>query len=326
MKSNFIFIGLFSFLLSGYSPLKNTSILSGLNEQKRSDFSSGVLLNSGHRWNIGTNSVSEWPIDPHNLWKTSYLTINGDTIINNTEYNLVYESPDTLFKTKTLKYYIREAPAGKIFLSNGEKEILVFDFSLNKGDTLIVDYFDTSAGKFFVRVDSTGTITLADNKQYKAQYVQVCDYYNKTARCNDYSVSDIWIPEIGSLKFGLMYPRLFVTGNNNMFHLLCHYANNKLLYVNPEFNNCEINTSVAGPAIKPKQLIDLYQLTGQSLQLRPYNNQSGTITIYDINGKTMIREKISGNKTLHLNNLPGLYLYRYITDKGEFQTGKIILK
>lgn len=107
---------------------------------------------------------------------------------------------------------------------------------------------------------------------------------------------------------------------------LCHYANNKLLYVNPEFNTCEINTSAAEPATKPKQLIDLYQLTRQSLQLRLYNNQSGTIAIYDINDKTMILEKVSGDKTLHLNNLPGLYLYRYVTDKGELQTGKIILK
>ena len=198
------------------------------------------FLDAGRRWNIGTHTVNDWPIDPFDRWKTTYYTITNDTTFNNTKYKIVYEQFELSGEDRFVRYFVREDSSGKVFYSNGAQEVLAFDFSLKQGDTLIHEVLDLE-NKYFIQVDSVGTVTLADNKDYYALFVQICDYFKNKPDC-DNAVSDMWVPGIGSLNYGISYPLLFVTGCAAKPYLLCHNYYNDVIYVNPKFGNCELNT------------------------------------------------------------------------------------
>lgn len=57
------------------------------------------------------------------------------------------------------------------------------------------------------------------------------------------------------------------------------------------------------------------------------NNTNGDFILYDILGKTVIQKKINqATTTINVNVVPGMYFYKYTTDAGSSQTGKLIAK
>ncbi len=315
----------FIFILMIYQPVIANQLMTNDMAVKNEiiDTVHSSFLDSGRRWNIGTHSVNDWPIDPYDRWKTTYYTITNDTTFNNTKYKIVYEQFELSEEDKFLRYYIREDSAGKVFHSDGEQEVLAFDFSLNKGDTAIVEVLNLET-KYFIRVDSVGTVTLADNKDYYALFVRVCDYFKNKPDC-DNEVSDIWVPGIGSLNYGISYPLLFVTGSAAKPYLLCHNLYNDVIYVNPEFGNCELNTS-AEHIKKQEQLVIVHQESGNRLKLEISANNYGVFKLYDLFGRKVGEIRTDSNTETFVTPGGGLFIYYYESDNGKIQTGKVIVR
>jgi hypothetical protein len=279
------------------------------------------ILDPSLKWNIGVQCMDRGPYNPYNYWKTTFQKIEGDTVVNTINYKKFVSCSDSLCHKKTLKSLVRE-DSGKIYLASPAKEFVLFDFNLKKGENMIMSLPYT---QYFIRVDSVKTGSLADNKNRKFQYVTVFDYHQ--GRMGTASKKDIFVEGVGSLNFGLDYPWwFFITGDSGCFQsLLCFYSSGKLIYSNPKYNNCYLNTA-------SKQLPDQPELITVSAAREGYveilvkDNISGKISIFDLSGKQI--------KVLHLNQsttqvcLPsaGIYLYRFESSKGKLQMGKVILK
>lgn len=207
------------------------------------------ILDASLKWNIGTHCVKEEPIDPYDKWSTAFLHIEGDTLMNNKRYKKLVSCADSLCKKESLKSYIREE-YGKIFLANKTEEINYCDFNLQKGDTMILKLFKLGdiIPQYFIHIDSIKALKWPDQKERIAQYVTLFDY-----KYRGYSIHDVFVEGIGSLTFGLEYPRnLFITGDQWCDPaLLCFHSGEELIYSNPKINNCYLNSNEMKPEFAP---------------------------------------------------------------------------
>jgi hypothetical protein len=267
-------------------------------------------------------------IDSTSIWSTSksFLIVENDTFLNNHKYNnLIYYKDSTLNKI-TDTYLIREDSTGKVFLSDTNEEIVAYDFSLTKGDSLILDFLGDypSNVKLFIKIDSVGEITLNNNRVYQAQFVSICNFYKDELDC-DNTFSDIWVKGIGSLRYGIICSYPFITGGS-VSYLLCYFKDNELIYQNPDCNNCY--QTVSSPFIKEnqKQLINLYSNADGWLAINLLYENKGLLTLYSTEGKLLVKQKISSKETKICVPASGLLLYRFTTTKGENQTGKVMVQ
>jgi hypothetical protein len=267
-------------------------------------------------------------IDTTSQWNMSQsiIVIENDTVVNQRNYNKLICYSDSNYNKIRDTYFIREDSTGKVFLANTKEEIVAFDFNLAVGDTFILNILGDEPDHFklFFRVDSITTIILSDNKEYQAQHVTVCSYFkNEPVNC-DISTTDIWVKGVGSLKFGIVYPKLFGTGGREPF-LLCYFSNQKLVYQNPECINCFSYVSV--PSFKTqKRLINLIPTSEGRLQLQLLNKGKGELNLYTLEGLKLLNCKITKNETELCVPSHKILVYRFETLIGEVQTGKVLVK
>lgn len=283
-----------------------------------------AFLNEGFRWNIGTHYVNEGPVDPYNYWKTTFLQFYGDSTVNGVNYKKLYRGRENPVRDSKVWYLLREEPDGKVYLSDGTSEKLIFDFNLRAGETMVIKYFDNELAMLLVKVDSIGIFNLADNKTSKALYVTVCNYFNNELDCGSQSYPDIWIPEIGSLKHGIYVPYPYVTAEHySSPNLLCWYVNDELSYKNASFESCDINTSIS-EITNQENNVRLYQVDIQYIRIDLKQNQSGILELFDLSGKKVFYKNITDTGEYYFGNPPGIYIYRFTGNDGTIDFGKIV--
>lgn len=307
--------------------MKRTTVLTLLMALIITTFAQDVsILDASLKWNIGSHCVDEGPIHPYDYWTTSFLHIGGDTLMNEKRYKKLVSCTDSLCVKETLKSYIREE-AGRVFLSNESEELLQFDFNLLKGDTMIMDFLlDANRDRrLYIQVDSVKSMILQDQKVRVVQYVTVFDYYNSELHDYSYSLNDVYVEGIGSLMFGLEYPiRLFVTGSTGCWPtLLCFYSGEGLIYSNTEINNCYLSTGLS--EIRQPELVQVSASNGM-LEIQLNEAKAGKLFVFDLNGKLILSQAFNQSGSQFCLPSQGVYLYRFVSGKGEVQTGKVLVK
>ncbi len=280
------------------------------------------ITDSLNRWNIGLNCVSHEPIDPYNKWSTYFVHIEDDTVMNNKHYKKLFHCADSTYVNKDFKSYIRE-DSGKVFLANKSRELILYDFNLKEGDSLVMYFLwdDMDSNPLFIQVDSVKTAIFQDQKERLMQFVSVYDYRNR-----DHSINDVLVEGIGSLQFGLEYPvSLFITGGSCIRRLLCFSMNNNLVYTNPEFNDCYITTGVNQIQVKP-ELVNVFSAPNGILVVDLTSSVSGKIFFFNTLGKLVSQEKILDSTSQFCMPGSGVYLYRFVSENGQVQTGKVFIK
>ena len=284
------------------------------------------ILDPSLKWNIGTHCVKEEPIDPYDKWATSFLHTEGDTLMNEKHYKKLISCADSFCVKKSLKSFIREE-SGKVFLSNKTEELLQFDFNLQQGDTMIMDFLQNTERdiRLYIRIDSVKSIALLGNTKRIVQYVTVFDYYN--SRLQEYSINDAFVEGIGSLKFGLEYPiQLFITGSIGCRqNLLCFNSGDDLIYTNPEYNSCYLHTGIEQVVQQP-ELVLVSAANFGILKVQLIKSRSGRLFIFDLNGKLIFWQAVNQSENQFCLPSIGVYLYRFVSDNGEVQTGKVMVK
>ena len=281
------------------------------------------ITDSLNRWNIGLNCVSYEPIDPYNKWSTYFVHIEGDTLFNNKHYKKLFHCADSTCINKSFKSFIRE-DSGKVFLANKTRELLLYDFNLKQGDSLVMYFLwdDMDSNPLFIQVDSVKTAIFQDQKERLMQFVSVYEY-RKRGR----SINDVLVEGIGSLRFGLEYPgNLFITGANGCYaNLLCFYTDKNLVYNNPEFNDCYITTEINQVQLKP-ELVNVFSAQNGILVVELTISVSGTIFVFNTLGELVSQEKVFDSTSQFSMHATGVYLYRFVSDDGRVQTGKVFIK
>jgi hypothetical protein len=280
------------------------------------------ITDSLNRWNIGLNCVSEEPIDPYNRWSTYFEHIEGDTIINEMHYKRLVHCLDSMCVNKSFKSFIRE-DSGKVFLADKTREFILYDFNLKQGDSLVMYYLwdERNSNPLFIQVDSVKSGIFQDQKERIIQYVTVYAYHYRES-----SFNDVIVEGIGSMRFGLEYPiNLFLTGATGCNpNLLCFYTDKNLVYTNPEFNDCYITTGIS-QFHKTPELVKVISAPNGMLVLELTSSVSGKIFIFNLLGEIVSQKKILDSTSQLYVPGTGIYLYRFVSDDGQIQTGKTFI-
>jgi hypothetical protein len=267
--------------------------------------------------------VSEEPIDPYNRWSTYFEHIEGDTIINEMHYKRLVHCLDSMCVNKSFKSFIRE-DSGKVFLADKTREFILYDFNLKQGDSLVMYYLwdERNSNPLFIQVDSVKSVIFQDQTERIIQHVTVYAYHYRES-----SFKDVLVEGIGSMRFGLEFPiSLFVTGTTGCYpNLLCFYTDKNLVYTNPEFNDCYITTGISQFHEKP-ELVKVFSAPNGMLVLELTSSVSGTIFIFNMLGEIVSQKKILDSTSQLYMPGTGIYLYRFVSDDGQIQSGKTFIQ
>jgi hypothetical protein len=211
---------------------------------------------------------------------------------------------------------LRENSTKQVFvkLNDDYDEILMYDFSLNIGDTI---HSNSPYGylKFPTNTISDIDIIELENNQFRRRF-----------RLND--SGEYWIEGIGSTN-GLFYP-IYETLIGTANDLLCYKQNDTTIYLNnPECDKCfcSLATSIL-ESTKKSNILKIYPNPGTSEIFiePPFEQGLSTIYIYNSNGNLIKAINASSFPLkLKIKDLPlGIYFIQVI--RGEFVCGQKFIK
>jgi len=252
---------------------------------------------------------------------------NEDTIINSIKYHKLFRLYDTLLNRDKAVYLggIREDSSKRVFYkgdnlyeeylymnTNDNGEVLLYDFSLEVGDTLY-----------------GGNFALSDEEKLIVTKIDTILYNNSFRRKHHFQFSrQKWIEGIGNIR-GL----LFISGalpTNGIYNtLICFKQNGEQKYLNPEYEECF-----------PGVLSSKIKAPGENEVLVYPNPSAGHIhfeklqdfkilTIYDLHGQIIENREIYSKDCLTLDTYrfpPGMYFYKLAGISCRNETGKFLVK
>jgi len=186
------------------------------------------LVQEGKVWSV-LNAMWNFPIPPSPMGYYTYTTTQmaffGDTIIGDITYNKLYTpiKKDPVFPQDwSLISFMREDENKKVWHKRMNKdEELLFDFSLEIGDTIVGIYMIPP-----LIVEDITYQTMLDGKERK-----IFSFSTGGSIFPDY-----WIEGIGS-NDGLLIPfGSMITGG--FYKLLCLHEYNELIFFNEEYQTC----------------------------------------------------------------------------------------
>lgn len=259
----------------------------------------GSMVQEGRRWSIMMTATGLEPsLLPHVDTEISILL--GDTTVNDIVYKKIYSSYNEDLSEMQLGGCIRQEGQKVFYLPiNSSQEKLYFDFSLEKGDTFILD-------EIIRTVTSTGTM-LINGKNHK------------TIMLESGNVEECWVEGIGSLITGIYCDHFIQAGGKYL--LLCSHQDNDLLYMNEEYKDCyvKVSTSVeqldAGSSAPSVYYIDgflkIYGMQGEIFKFE----------LYDVSGRKLLISKsmLSDEESINAKDItPGTYIYRLFNETSEY--------
>ncbi len=245
--------------------------------------------------------------------------IYGDTTINNQGYKKVYRiEDDSTLNIFNMTYYasLRENTNKQIFvkLSDFDEEILIYDFSLNIGDTMFSNSPYGYLNYDICVIADIDSIELENNQFRKRFKISNWGY-------------EYWIEGIGSIN-GIFHPiSEYIIGTWD--ELLCFKHNDTAIYLNNSICDkcfCTLSTSINKP-IKINDNIKYYpNPAGKSITLTHENKIfTGKVTFYSQSGKKVLSLNTT-DYPIDISNLkPGLYFVEIKTCEGSVRK-KIIVQ
>jgi hypothetical protein len=255
------------------------------------------IVTEGKEWRyaVGSN-FPEFKVRTYHC-----LFLRGDTTINDLTYTALRKDEGCNGQSISLIGFMRDYEKKTFFLEkNGSEEFLLYDFGVAVGDTL--------------------TVGLYSDHKLKVDSVFVNEKNEKTLFLSSSVIQHTWVEGIGSTDELLMQQ---VVGGFNIF--TCCKLNGEIIYLNPPYNSCDITTSVK-ETLSSTALIKIVPLGGGLLQINTESGKSGTLSIFDINGKKLFDNMQVNGSTQVQTPYVGAYIYCYTSDKGQTQTGKVMVR
>lgn len=259
-----------------------------------------------------------------------------DTVVNGTVYKKLYQFYDTIFIRSRATYIggIREDDTKKVYYCGSEihflkpsfaaiiqndgnvgDELLLYDFSLNIGDTL--KNGNLTVPDEFLVVSDIDTINAGNSYRKMFHFEPI--WWVK------------WIEGIGSIK-GLLFTSGDLPTNGLDNDLICFRKNDSILYFNGFYDDCI--PLIAGIETDKKNLsgIEIYPnpTHDNSIHFNPGDKNVKKIEIIDCSGIIVdcLRiadtqsEIIYSTEKLH----PGIYFIMVTDDKGTCHNGRFIVQ
>ena len=266
--------------------------------------------------------------------------INSDTIINGNTYSKIYSSDvlasDTLnalfvgavredinkrvylFTDSIALYNINnQNPSGLCNDDILDKDVLLYDYGVSVGDTILYQYLDSSR-IYIISIDSVLVLNQY-LKRYNYNFITPggsnCPWY-----INGLNNGSYYLEKIGHHS-GIFEPYLYYA-NDDWNNLLC-FEDTEIAY--PDSLACYTAVGINDATIK-KNNIKIYPNPNNgvfTLDL-PQKEQSSEIYIYNLSGKLVQQVNTSNNNVIDINKQPsGIYFVKVVQQNG-VNTVKII--
>ena len=261
---------------------------------------------TGLQWNVYTTPTTS----TSQACTFLYYADNRFTNYNGHVYRILYYDSDDLFNVLCGVY--RE-DNGKVYmiaiqdlkqLNEGTpklEEYLIYDWSLNVGETAYVQSGSARIGLILDEITST-TINGETRRVFNLHYE------------NDGALTETWIEGIGS-ELGFQFSG---TKNNPIspFHypmktaLLCYYEYGELSWDNPAYDDCVINYYLSANDIDGEEEACVYpNPTTGKFTIKNISQDETVIEIFDASGRQCYRGVMdSQEQTIDISSLPsGIY-------------------
>lgn len=266
------------------------------------------------------DSNTIWNIYIHNVWtsyneeSTRYAFFEDTAIIDNNVYSILYELEDdtTLNIINATPFaYFREDSSKKVFCRFDTTDILLYDFSLNVGDTVCTDasFYGGYMGPYLqCRVlDSIDSINI--NGEYRKRFF-----------LNGGMQGNVWIEGIGAIDGeGLFAPIADICTCGFEYYLACVKENDTVIYINnPMCSSCFCSLYANGAADRKDisnnlEKISIYpNPTTSTITIQAENIQN--VNLYNLQGK-LIYEGNDNEVDLGVE-ARGIYIVNVTTNKG----------
>jgi hypothetical protein len=255
---------------------------------------------------------------------TFTYAINGDTLINQINYKVLYRSDEEYPVNWTKHGYIREDEDHKVYyipyhsaIANLDDPKMVYNFSADIGDTLLITSFAYNyPNELEVIISDIDTVLVNDN--YRKRIFYQCEYFP----------DNFWIEGIGSNN-GLIEPGFYCYIICPIIELLCVKEGETVIYKNQYAAECYVVGENEKPA--SEDLFVLYpNPTKSKLFVIPPQHfyENLTFILSNLQNVTVLEKKIINFNISEINIdgfKPGIYLYLIINRQGLVQNGKIIV-
>lgn len=278
-------------------------------------------------WRVATISLPDPPLFPGSIFKEQFL-MEGDTSFNNTTYKKIYlcdYSPS--ITNKTFYGGIREDSLQKVyfFLDSNQyfnsfsnsllkyrKEYLLYDFSLNIGDTFrVVNFQDTN-----LVLNNIDSILISNH--YRKRW----EFYNPLN-----ATSKIWVEGIGDLN-GLFFP--FQSHGVEIYHTLVCYEDTNVFWHDPRLQGSDCFSISINENEQNLKMVKFYPnptTAKLNIELTKVPEAFIEVELYDIAGR-MIRNNHFSNQmdfSIDISDLQkGVYILNMKSNKEFSKSIKLI--
>ncbi|MCX6256973.1 MAG: T9SS type A sorting domain-containing protein [Bacteroidia bacterium] len=272
------------------------------------------LVKESSVWNVTVVNYSLYPWEQDTYSTTSWLIL-GDTMINSINYKKLSTGiycNDTSSDISNFTYTgaIREDSTKKVFLLKDSTEYILYDFSLNTGDTFIYQpgYYSNCYHLIITGLDS-----VLINGEYHKKYIIQPDFNGWTYD---------WIEGLGSLTSLIDY--VYPWGNFDV-HLSCYFENlHNTDYSGSSGSDCCMNSLKINNVKVPAKTMQLLQdpISGK---YHIINNitEITKIIVTDVNGRLI---KILRNiNEIYIPNLNAGIYFADVYCKNDNKVFKLIL-
>jgi len=255
------------------------------------------MLQEGNQWNILTIDDKLRPGHTDTTWATTKLRIEDLPVLR------------------------EDTSKRKVYITENNKESVLYDFGMQAGDTLAYYYPDTSLGiRFTLRLDSIRSAVFENGKPTRKYFLSI-----KWPGDTQFSGMVYWLEGMGSPEGPIPYKTIGYTGDFKTSFLLCFKQYDELLYMVHDYDTCDENYNsvqnytIEKPIIFPNPVHDYLRFSADA------NIDWKYITILDMFGKKVFSKNISGYNQNQID-IPILPSGTYILKISDTSNKHIVLK
>ena len=242
--------------------------------------------------------------------RTSYYKFSGDTIVGQITYLKLYMTEDEQKENWKLASLWREHNDSVFKYSEYDmSDILIYNFNLQEKDSFLV-----AEVLKYIYVDSI-RMKQWGGEERKHIYLSSPD--------QPYLLTT-WISGVGQNGEITRSSEIGITGA--FVKILCFSQNGELLYQDPEYNTCYLNTTSALVYTKNEEFASIYVTGEATVHIDLLQDETGTLHLYTPNGKQILKCPLTAPETILCAPGAGLFLYRFVSEKGGVQSGKVVVK
>ncbi len=264
------------------------------------------FIEEGKTWaelNVFQHPIPNAPI----VYSTRTFKFEGDTTFEGNSWKKLFVTTnDPEFESWQQEFCFYREQDRKVYRYSDPMtgEEMIYDFSLSLGDSIYI--VDGQPFDYWIHVVEVDSIAINGNMRKRIHFDDP---------------AEVWIEGLGStyMPFDPIYGQFTIGGG--LFSLLCVHDNSGLVYQDPAYNTCFVDTTITAVsgADLPEYQVRVFSNAANREIVTIITDAPGVFNqyqLYDMGGKLIRDGKFNGNEisisTEGLN--PGIYVLRL---KGE---------